>query len=100
MSKPLADHLFALCPQRFGAFGVERVGTNAAADTRHLLDFRDVAIHAIAAADLICRRTTIAAHTDVAAPCGIDLKLKAGAPLACCALLIESISCLVASGVM
>jgi hypothetical protein len=52
-SELLAHHFFALYPQRLGAFGVDRVGAHAFAGGGVLVQFGDVAILAVAAADCV-----------------------------------------------
>ncbi len=55
-SELLADHLLAPGPKRLGAFRIERIGPHAAADIGALDEIGDVAVLAIAAADVFGRR--------------------------------------------
>src|SRR5438552_1306772 len=52
-SEPLPDHFLALGPQRFGAFRIERIGADAAARVWIFLQFGDMTILAIFAANRV-----------------------------------------------
>ncbi len=70
LPESLPHHRFAQRPQRTGPLGIERIGPDAAAHGRVRDDLRDVAIFAIAAADLVGRRDESRPASVVAAPCG------------------------------
>ena len=59
-SEVFADHLLALAPQRVGVLRVERIGPQAFADGADFAivghDLADMAVFAIASADILGRR--------------------------------------------
>jgi hypothetical protein len=71
----LSHHLFTFLPERRGCGGIERISTNAFADSAddHVVryDVTDVAVLAVLAAHLVSGRDDAGPHTEVAAPCGI-----------------------------